>query len=195
MKYNNILLKYLEIFSKEKNKQKIFKEYLKRFSENEVIDWNNFDGHIVASGFVYAIKEKKFLVLLHKDINMFLYPGGHIETNDKDVLQAAIREIKEETGLTELNQIIIGNDKIIPFDIDSHKISYNKRLNLPEHYHFDFRYFFTIDKIENIKIDKKEHSSYKWIDLSELARDKNFKVIILKIKKVIKEKQLENKSK
>lgn len=118
---------------------------------------------------------------------MFLYPGGHIDANDKDTLQAAIREIKEETGLTELKQIILGNDKHIPFDIDTHKISYNKRLNLPEHYHFDFRYFFTIDKIEDIKIDREEHSSYKWIDLSELANDKNFEKIILKIQKIIKE--------
>lgn len=187
MKYNNILLKYLEIFPEEKDRQKKFIDYLKSFSEEQIIDWNNFDGHIVASGFIYAKAEKKFLVLFHKDIDMFLYPGGHIESNDKDILEAAIREIKEETGLIKLNQIIIGNDKLIPFDIDTHMISYNKRLNLPEHYHFDFRYFFTIDKIENIKIDKEEHSSYKWIDTSELASDKNFETIILKIQRIIKE--------
>lgn len=57
---------------------------------------------------------------------MFLYMGGHIDANDKDTLRAAIREIKEETSLIELNQIIIGNDKQIPFDIDTHKISYIK---------------------------------------------------------------------
>lgn len=60
MKYNNILLKYLETFPEEKNKQKIFGKYLKNFSESEIIDWNNFDGHIVASGFIYAKAEKSF---------------------------------------------------------------------------------------------------------------------------------------
>lgn len=60
MKYNNILLKYLEIFPKEKDRQKKFIDYLKSFSKEQIIDWNNFDGHIVASGFIYAKTEKSF---------------------------------------------------------------------------------------------------------------------------------------
>lgn len=55
-----------------------------------------------------------------------------------------------------------------------HLISYNKRLDLPQHYHFKFRYLYVIDKIENIKIDSSESSEYKWISIEELKQDKNF---------------------
>ena len=30
---------------------------------------------------------------------MYIYPGGHIDKSDTSVLEAAKREVKEETGL------------------------------------------------------------------------------------------------
>lgn len=76
MEYQNILSEYLKIFPTEKNRQSKLLEFLNLHDQEEIIDWNNFDGHIVASGFIYSKKEKKFLVLCHKDFNMFLCPGG-----------------------------------------------------------------------------------------------------------------------
>lgn len=185
MKYKDILLKYLEIFPNEKTRQEKFMEYLNYHTENQVIDWNNFNGHIVASGFIYAVKEKKFLALYHKDLNMFLYPGGHIEKPDKDILYAAKREVKEETGLQKLEHLNISRDETVPIDIDTHKIPYNSRLDLPEHYHFDFRYLFTVNEIKDIKIDDSEHSEYKWIDITELCNDKNYGKVATKIIEII----------
>lgn len=115
---------------------------------------------------------------------MFLYPGGHINKKDKNPLQAAKREIFEETDLKFLKQFIISENELIPIDIDTHLIQYNKRLNLPEHYHFDFRYLFIIEKIPQITVEKEELSSYKWID--ELKKDPNFGKIGEKIKKYYK---------
>lgn len=108
-------------------------------------------------------------------------PGGHIETVDKNPLQAAKREVMEETGLEDLKLLKISNDEVIPVDIDTHEIPYNSRLNLPAHYHFDFRYLFILDEIENIKIDDKESSEYKWIEASELCNDQNYGKIAPKI--------------
>lgn len=131
-------------------------------------------------------KEQKFLVLYHKDLKMFLYPGGHINENDKIPLQATKREIFEETSLKFLKQFILSENELIPIDIDTHLIQYNKRLNLPEHYHFDFRYLFIIEKIPQITVEKEELSSYKWIDRNELKKDPNFGKIGEKIKKYYK---------
>ena len=89
-----ILNKYLELFPDEKLRLKEFISFLENSSDEKIIDWNNFLGHVVASGFVYSIKDKKFLVLFHKDLKMDLYPGGHLDQKDKSVLDAAIRELK-----------------------------------------------------------------------------------------------------
>ncbi len=181
-----IIKDYLKIFPDEEKKLSLFIEYLNEHDDTEVIDWNNFDGHITTSGFLYAFKEKKFLVMYHKDIKMYLYPGGHMDNDDNSTLDAAKREVIEETGLSEFNTLNICNDnELVPFDINIHLTRYNERLNLPSHYHFDFRYLFTIDQISTIKMDLDEHSSYKWISEDELAKEPHYGSVMKKIKKII----------
>lgn len=180
-----ILNKYLILFPEEKERQLKLEKYLKKFNDEQITDWNNFKGHIVASGLVYSKSEKKFLLLYHNDMKIYIYPGGHIDANDVNPFEAAIREVKEETGLEEFKEINLAQDKLIPIDIDTHIISYNERLNLPEHYHFDFRYLFVVDKISDLKIDESESSDFKWIDINELSNNSNFGKIVDKIKRLI----------
>lgn len=181
----NALNKYLKVFSDEEERQKIFTDYLNNHTSEELTDWNNFDGHIVASGFVYAKLESKLLVLYHRDLKTYLYPGGHADSNDDSPLATAKREVLEETGLQDINQLKISDDELIPIDIDTHIIGYNERLNLPEHYHFDFRYLFTVEKIENVCVDEEESAEYKWIDIEEF-RKANYGSVASKIEKFLK---------
>jgi len=127
----------------------------------------------------------KFLLLYHNDMEMYIYPGGHIDSHDISPLEAAIREVEEETGLVEYEEINLTQNKLIPIDIDTHIINYNKRLNLPEHYHFDFRYLFVVDKISDVRIDELETSDFKWIDINDLSNNYNFGKIVDKIKRLI----------
>ena len=180
-----ILDNYLLLFPQEKEKQARLLGYLEKSNDREIIDWNNFNGHIVAGGFIYAKEEHKFLVLYHKDLKMFLYPGGHVNDNEKNPLQAAKREIMEETDLSNLKQLKLSENEQIPIDIDTHLIGYNERLNLPAHYHFDFRYLFIVDKISRIEIEQNELSNYKWIDIYELKNDLNYGKIVNKIENII----------
>ena len=181
----NIISKYLDVFPTEKERQDELIEYLDTQKEEKLTDWSNFDGHITAGGFIYAAKEDKILLLYHKDLNMYLYPGGHAESSDMNPLDTAKREIFEETGLDNPELIKICDDELIPIDIDTHIIEYNKKRNLQEHYHFDFRYLFVVDKIQDIKIDEKECKDYKWINLKELEKDKTYGNIVRKIKEFI----------
>lgn len=80
----------------------------------------------MASGFIYAKEENKFLVLYHKDLKMYLYPGGHINIKDKSILDAAKREVEEETGINNLEEYKICENELIPIDIDTHVIDYNE---------------------------------------------------------------------
>ena len=58
----NLLNSYLILFPGESERQKLLIEYLESHEDDELIDWNNFDGHIVAGGFIYAKEENKFLI-------------------------------------------------------------------------------------------------------------------------------------
>lgn len=184
----SIVNDYLNFYPEEKERLKLLINFLNTYDDNKIIDWNNFDGHIVSGGFIYAKKEKKFLVLYHKDLEMYLYPGGHINTDDFNLLFAAKREIAEETGLKGMEYLKISENELVPFDIDTHLIEANQRLNLPQHHHFDFRYLFTVDNITEINIDKIELENYKWIDIDELSDDQNYGKIVSKIRKILVKK-------
>lgn len=179
-----LINEYLVLFPNEKERQEKFIEYLKNHDDNQITDWNNFDGHVVAGGFIYAKEEQKFLVIYHNDLKMFLYPGGHISSNDVNPLETSKREILEETGFDDIDEIVLSNNELIPIDIDTHIIPYNERLKLPEHYHFEFRYLFTTQSIKEVKLDLNESSNFKWISIDELRDDKSYGKIVEKLKKI-----------
>jgi len=55
--------------------------------------------HFTASCWITSTgKPKKILLIHHKKLGRWLQPGGHIEKFENPVV-AAIREVREETGL------------------------------------------------------------------------------------------------
>lgn len=166
----NIVDEYLKLYPNEKERQFKLISFLNNNNELEITDWNNFNGHIVASGIVYSKNDNNFLVMSHKDLKILTYPGGHVDKKDKTPLEAAKRETKEETGLDDFIVKSLTKNELIPIDIDTHLITYNERLNLPEHHHFDFRYLFIVEKNHTIKLDLNELSEYKWITKEEFYR-------------------------
>lgn len=180
-----IVNKYLEIFPAEKERLIQLINIIKSNKYEDLADWNNFNGHLVATGIIYAVEEEKFVALYHKDLKRYLCPGGHVDLTDIDMLMTARREAFEETGLEKLKEEKICELELVPIDIDKHKIEYNERFDLPEHVHFDFRYLFVIDRIMDIKLDTNEHRDYKWIDIEELKCSESYGRVANKIEKLI----------
>lgn len=166
---------YLKKFPLEKQSLIILENYLKKFNDDEIVDWNNVSGHITVGAFVYCQKKDMWLALYHKDLKMYLYPGGHVDKNDKNLITATLRELEEETGLKDLTLF-----NLKPIDIDIHLIPFNERVLMPEHYHFDFRYIFLIEDIDKVVVDKNELRDYQWILSSELSMNANFEKVIKK---------------
>ena len=124
---------------------------------------------------------------------MYLYPGGHCEKENYSPLDTAKNEIFEETGI---DKKLLQCRTESPFDIDTHAIPYNKRVNMPEHNHFDFRYLFVLKHIVDIKIDKNEMSNYIWVDFEQIVNDNNYGKVAEKLSKILnirQEKQTQSK--
>lgn len=183
-----IINEYLVCFPNEVERLKCLSDYLKNSTNDELCDWNNTKGHIIAGAFVYSKQDEKFLVLFHKELQMYLYPSGHCTIEDKSPFETAQREMIEETGLQDFDNLSLLDNKLIPVDIDTHMIPYDNSCNMLEHYHFDFRYLFMVDQVEDIVLDETESRDYKWIDKEELQKDKNFGNIINKLEKIITKK-------
>lgn len=89
-------------------------------------------GHVTASAFVLSPDGASVLLIEHSKLHRWLQPGGHVEPSDPDVLASARREVAEEVGIPELEQVGEGL-----FDLDIHDIPAMK--GDPPHAHFDVR--------------------------------------------------------
>lgn len=61
--------------------------------------WRFSPGHVTASGLVLAPDRRAVLLVFHPRLRRWLQPGGHLEAGDRSVVDAARREVREETGI------------------------------------------------------------------------------------------------
>ena len=116
-------------------------------------------GHITASSWIIDELCQHALLTHHRKLNRWLQLGGHIEDDD-DILAAALREAREESGLNDIHTVTSAI-----FDIDVHPIPARKQE--PEHVHYDVRFLFQARRGDNLTISDESHD-LRWFSISEL---------------------------
>lgn len=138
---------------------------------------------IVAGILVFNRDGKKVLLVKHKKLGVWIYPGGHIEENENP-LECAIRETNEETGIAvkvisslsiainansakSLPQPLIIMEEDVPYE-DAH------------HEHFDVIY---LGIAGNTKLTKNEESlDCRWFDKNDIHNIETYE----NVKEIIK---------
>jgi 8-oxo-dGTP pyrophosphatase MutT (NUDIX family) len=82
------------------------------------------------------------------------------------VLAGARREALEETGLHDMEQIVLLGDPSMPLVIDSHYIPANPSKDEPEHYHHDYRYLF-VARSTDVTPQLLEVRAVEWVPLGD----------------------------
>lgn len=123
--------------------------------------------HFTATTFV--VHKEKTVLHLHRSLKMWLPPGGHI---DRDELphEAALREVKEETGLDV--KLIHDNPSIHSenaMEIPGPRHLLLENIN-PFHQHIDMIYFAEASTFE-VTPDQGESLELRWFSASELESD------------------------
>jgi 8-oxo-dGTP pyrophosphatase MutT (NUDIX family) len=125
-------------------------------------------GHLTGSGFVLDATRTQVLLLHHGRLNRWLQPGGHGE-GETDPREIALREIAEETGLTDLRPLQSPRPEARGprplFDVDVHPIP--ARPGEPAHLHLDLRYAF-VAKPDALPRLSSESRALAWFPLDAL---------------------------
>ncbi|HVS30277.1 MAG TPA: NUDIX hydrolase [Thermoanaerobaculia bacterium] len=122
-------------------------------------------GHVTASCFIIDGRGSHLLLHHHKRLGRWLQMGGHVDDGET-VLQAALREGAEESGLPDLTLLAT---RFI--DLDVHPIPAGR--GEPPHRHFDVRYVARTLEPESMHIDPEESSDLAWVDLRRAAEMMN----------------------
>ena len=113
------------------------------------------------------VNEGAVLLRMHEKYDKWLAPGGHVEL-DEDMVEAALRVAKEETGLTvkiigsaETAEGDPGKELIIPRFINRHPIN-------DVHEHISFIYFGTSEDRNVDPAPGESRDGFKWFTREDL---------------------------
>jgi len=119
--------------------------------------------HVTASAIVVGVPG--VVLHLHKRLNMWLQPGGHIDA-DESVDQAALREAREETGLQLRHFMSELNNQPRFIHLDVHP-------GPRGHTHLDIRYLLVADNETFVPAEgeSKEVKWFAWDQVLDTAED------------------------
>lgn len=116
-------------------------------------------GHVTATGLVVD-PAGRIAMVLHRRLNRWLLPGGHVEAGDESILAAAAREVLEETGLRVHGGRVVGADVHgIPPRVK------NGVVVEPYHQHHDVLVEFWADGRELVL--SEESQAVRWVSSAE----------------------------
>lgn len=117
-------------------------------------------GHLTGSAWIIDAARTRTLLTHHRKLDKWLQLGGHAD-GETDVLAVALKEAREEGGITKLRAL--GTEI---FDVDRHWIP--ERKGVPGHWHYDLRFLIEADPTEPIVVSDESHD-VAWVALAQVA--------------------------
>lgn len=127
-------------------------------SELRCFERDCFPGHITASAWIVSRESRKVLLTHHRKLDRWLQLGGHTD-GESDVLASALREAREESGISELVAIPGGGEPCI-LDVDVHEIPVRK--SEPAHQHHDIRFLLETSEHAPLARQRAESKALRW---------------------------------
>jgi 8-oxo-dGTP pyrophosphatase MutT (NUDIX family) len=133
-------------------------------AHSELSSRKNLAGHCTGSAIVWHKESDSILRVHHAKLNRWVFSaGGHIDDGEMP-WQAAIRELREETGIvaTPLNTAM-------PLIFDAQPIPASVKKSEPAHWHYDLIYLFAVDHKPEIHADPAEISKFRWVNVDDVT--------------------------
>lgn len=167
------MLKQYKPYNMQEERDKT--EILRRLeSGEELFERDNLSAHFTASAWVVNQDRTKVLMAYHNLYDSWAWLGGHAD-GERNLLKVAIKEVKEESGLTNVTPVteVIYSVEILA--VDGH---YKKGEYVPSHLHLNVTYLLEADDSESLKIKPDENSQVGWFspqDAIEASKEEWFK--------------------
>ena len=126
----------------------------------------NTVAHMTASAWVVNKERNKVLMVYHNIYNSWSWLGGHAD-GETDLLAVAVREVKEEAGITNVRPV---SDEIFSLEsltVDGHV---KKGRYVSSHLHLNVTYLLEADSEEAVSVKADENSGVAWFAPGEALK-------------------------
>lgn len=155
--------KYVPYNEQEEVDKKLMLEYINTFEDT--LTRNNTLCHFTASNWIVNKEKNKVLMAYHNIYKSWAWTGGHCD-GDPDLLHVALKEAKEETGLSNLKVLDNNIFSLEILTVDGHV---KKGKYVSSHLHLNCTFLFEANENEALQIKEDENSGVKWININEIT--------------------------
>jgi len=161
MKLREQIEKYIPYNAQEIKEQEVILRYMDTF--DNLLTRDNEFAHFTASAWIVNEERTKVLMIYHNIYQSWSWTGGHAD-GDGDLLHVALKEVSEETGLTNIKPL---SEEIYSIEILGVPAHEKKGKHVATHVHLNVTYLIEANESELTKIKPDENSDIKWWGLEE----------------------------
>ena len=122
--------------------------------------------HMTASAWVTDRTRSRVLMVYHNIYDSWSWCGGHAD-GERDLLQVALRECREETGLEDVRPVTEDIFSLECLTVDGHE---KRGAYVSSHLHLNVTYLLEADSTAELHICEGENSGVRWFTLEEALR-------------------------
>ena len=145
---------------------------------------SNLFMHFTASGWITCPARDRVLLCWHNIYKSWSWTGGHAD-GEGDLLAVALREAREETGLTGIRPV---REAPVSLEIIGVQPHFKRGSFVPAHLHLNLTYLLEADPAAKLRVKPDENSGLKWMAPDEAVRassEECMRVVYEKLNKLL----------
>ena len=127
-------------------------------TQDDAFSRDNTVAHMTASAWVVNKDRSRVLMVYHNIYDSWSWLGGHAD-GETDLLSVAIREVKEEAGISNVLPVSEDIFSLESLTVDGH---WKNGKYVSSHLHFNVTYLLEADSEEAVSIKADENSGVAW---------------------------------
>lgn len=150
----------------EKDREFLLALFTNSQERGQIFCRENTAAHMSASAWVVNKDRSRVLMAYHNIYDSWAWTGGHAD-GDTDLLSVALREVKEETGITRVIPVTEDLFSLEVLTVDGHE---KRGVYVSSHLHLNITYLLEADDQETVRKKEDENSAVGWFGIEECLR-------------------------
>ncbi len=144
-------------------------EILRRMETEDVFTRENCGAHLTASAWVVDPSHTYALMCYHNLYQSWSWLGGHAD-GEKDLLSVAIREVKEESGVSHVVPVTKEIYSLEILTVDGHE---KRGKYVSSHLHLNVTYLLEADMSDLLTVKPDENQGVQWFLMNDALQASN----------------------